>query len=126
MLKYARILDPETNICAVGTGDNDRHYQEVELMTLQDVEKADNGCWYIKGFAPITPEPLVPTYAEARAAAYPDVVDQLDSLYHDINSGKLGEDAKTSEFYLARKAVKDEFPKPISVDDAINTETSKS
>lgn len=112
MLKYARILDPETNICAVGTGDNDRYYQEVELMTLQDVEKADNGCWYIKGFAPITPEPPTPTYAEARSAAYPDVVDQLDSLYHDIDSGLLGEPAKKSSFYLTRKEVKDTYPKP--------------
>ena len=39
-------------------------------------------------------------------------VEQLDLLYHDIDNDKLGEDAKTSEFYLGRKAVKDKFPKP--------------
>ena len=36
---------------------------------------------------------------------------QLDLLYHDIASGKLGADAKTGGFYLARKAVKDKYPK---------------
>jgi hypothetical protein len=36
--------------------------------------------------------------------------EQLDKLYHDIDSGKFGDAAKTGQFYLARKAVKDKFP----------------
>jgi len=36
--------------------------------------------------------------------------EQLDKLYHDIDSGKFGDTAKTGQFYLARKAVKDKFP----------------
>ncbi len=51
------------------------------------------------------------TYATKRAAYYETLGNQLDKLYHDIDSGKLGEDAKTSNFYLGRKAVKDKFPK---------------
>ena len=51
------------------------------------------------------------TYATKRAAYYETLGNQLDMLYHDIDSGKLGEDAKTSNFYLGRKAVKDKFPK---------------
>jgi hypothetical protein len=51
------------------------------------------------------------TYATKRAAYYESLGNQLDKLYHDIDSGKLGEDAKTSNFYLGRKAVKDKFPK---------------
>tara|TARA_Y100000758_G_C15903953_1_gene368898 strand:- start:192 stop:377 length:186 start_codon:yes stop_codon:yes gene_type:complete len=51
------------------------------------------------------------TYATKRAAYYETLGNQLDKLYHDIDSGKLGEDAKTSSFYLGRKAVKDKFPK---------------
>ena len=50
------------------------------------------------------------TYATKRAAYYESLGNQLDKLYHDITSGKLGEDAKTSNFYLGRKAVKDKFP----------------
>ena len=51
------------------------------------------------------------TYATKRRAYYQVLGDQLDQLYHDITSGKLGEDAKTSTFYLGRKAVKDKYPK---------------
>ena len=42
---------------------------------------------------------------------YPDIGDQLDALYHDIDDGKLGADAKTGGWFAAVKAVKDEFPK---------------
>lgn len=87
---------------------------------LNDLEVGFDGKFYFLGFAP---EPPVPTYAEARAVAYPEVIEQLDCLYHDIDSGLLGEDAKESSFYLARKAVKDEFPKPedlINISEVIN------
>ncbi len=50
------------------------------------------------------------TYKEQRAAYYQKMGDQLDKLYHDITAGDLGEAAKTSDFYLGRKAVKDKFP----------------
>ena len=51
------------------------------------------------------------TTSTKRAAYYETLGNQLDKLYHDIKSGKLGEDAKTSTFYLGRKAVKDKYPK---------------
>lgn len=54
-----------------------------------------------------------PTYAQKRAAEYPEIVEQLDCLYHDIDGGLLGEQAKETSFYLARKVVKEKFPKPI-------------
>ena len=50
------------------------------------------------------------TYSTKRSLYYAFIEEQLDLLYHDIASGKLGEDAKTSNFYLGRKAVKDKFP----------------
>ena len=46
-----------------------------------------------------------------RAAYYEILGTQLDKLYHDIDSGKLGNDAKTGDFYIGRKAVKDKYPK---------------
>jgi hypothetical protein len=46
-----------------------------------------------------------------RAAYYETLATQLDKLYHDIDSGKLGNDAKTGDFYVGRKAVKDKYPK---------------
>lgn len=45
------------------------------------------------------------------ARQYPDIGDQLDKLYHDIDDGKLGEDAKTGTWYAAVKQVKDDHPK---------------
>tara|TARA_A100001011_G_scaffold123896_2_gene130768 strand:+ start:4221 stop:4403 length:183 start_codon:yes stop_codon:yes gene_type:complete len=51
------------------------------------------------------------TTDEKRAGYYSLVRDQLDKLYHDIDSGKFGDTAKTGGFYLARKAVKDKYPK---------------
>jgi|5_EtaG_2_1085323.scaffolds.fasta_scaffold05743_2 hypothetical protein len=51
-------------------------------------------------------------YGEKRRLAYRAVFGQLDDLYHDIAEGKLGETAKTSVFYLQRKAIKEKYPKP--------------
>ena len=47
------------------------------------------------------PTPVLPTYQEQRAAAYPSMADQLDLLYHG------GMDA----WKAAITAVKQEFPK---------------
>ena len=44
--------------------------------------------------------------------SYPGIAEQLDLLWHDIDSGKLGDTAKTSSFYTTIKNVKDSSPKP--------------
>jgi hypothetical protein len=51
-------------------------------------------------------------YKEARRRLYLPFRDQFDQLYHDIDDGKLGEDAKTGTWYLALKTIKDANPKP--------------
>lgn len=107
MLKYAKLINEETKQCDVGIGTNEAFYKSIG-MELKEVEEAYDGSWYLSGFAPAAPEP---TYAEQRAATYPKEVEQLDMLYHDIDEGKLGEEAKTSSFYLIRKKIKEEFPK---------------
>ena len=57
------------------------------------------------------------TYVEHRTNAfsgygYKSLPDQLDQLYHDIDDGKFGTDAKTGAWYAAVKAVKDKYTKP--------------
>lgn len=42
---------------------------------------------------------------------YPQISEQLDQLFRDITTGRFGDDAKTGEWYLAIKAVKDTNPK---------------
>jgi len=44
-----------------------------------------------------------------RGLYYTLIKEQLDLLYHDIDSDKFGADAKTGGFYLGRKAVKDKY-----------------
>ena len=51
------------------------------------------------------------TYDLKRKKSYFHIVEQLDILYHDITNDKLGTDAKTSNFYLHRKSIKDKYPK---------------
>ena len=51
------------------------------------------------------------TYDTKRKLSYFSIVEQLDMLYHDITNDKLGADAKTSNFYLHRKSIKDKYPK---------------
>jgi hypothetical protein len=50
------------------------------------------------------PIPVPPTYAELRAAAYPPIVDQLDTIFHG------GLDAWKAEI----QAVKTQFPKGVA------------
>lgn len=48
------------------------------------------------------------SYQRTRATQYPKIADQLDMLWHAIDSGSLDKD---SDFYIALKAVKDANPK---------------
>ena len=48
-------------------------------------------------------------YQRDRKPLYPEIEEQLDALWHAIDSGALD---KTSKFYLDLKAIKDKHPKP--------------
>ena len=45
-------------------------------------------------------------------SGYPSIESQLDQLYHDINSGKFGADAKTGDWFVGISSVKTSLPKP--------------
>tara|TARA_B100000945_G_scaffold314521_1_gene312249 strand:- start:966 stop:1376 length:411 start_codon:yes stop_codon:yes gene_type:complete len=42
---------------------------------------------------------------------YPAISDQLDQLYHDIEAGKFGDNAKTGDWYVGITSVKNQYPK---------------
>ena len=44
--------------------------------------------------------------------SYPKLAEQLDQLFHDIESGKFGDTAKTGNWYVGISSVKNTFPKP--------------
>lgn len=108
MLKLAKIVDLEYGKVDVLLGTAEA-FAMTEGYSNMEVEQAFDGSYYLMGFEPAAP---IKSYAELRAEAYPEIFDQLDCLYHDINGGLLGETAKQSSFYLQRKMVKEEFPKP--------------
>ncbi len=91
MNAYAKVIDEETKACIVGLGKpedvftvreelrtdeetGEEHYETVTVtvgeyyedqgMTLQDVEQAENGGWYLAGYAPQK------SLAERREEAY--------------------------------------------------------
>ena len=43
---------------------------------------------------------------------YPSIGDQLDQLYHDVNAGKFGADAKTGAWFVGITTVKTAHSKP--------------
>jgi hypothetical protein len=49
---------------------------------------------------------------DGNSTTYKGIGEQLDQLFRDVDSGKFGADAKTGEWYIAVKAVKDANPKP--------------
>jgi len=51
-------------------------------------------------------------YIPDRISCYPQIVEQLDKLWHDVDAGLFGESAKTGAWFLSVKAVKEEFSKP--------------
>lgn len=55
--KYAKVIDAETKICQVGLGSNEDFYKKLGF-TLQDVEQAYNGDWYLAGYAPAKPHDI--------------------------------------------------------------------
>ena len=47
----------------------------------------------------------------ATTSGYAPITEQLDQLYRDVNAGKLGNDAKTGEWFVGITTVKTKFPK---------------
>ena len=48
----------------------------------------------------------------ATTSGYDTITNQLDQLYHDIDAGKFGSDAKTGSWYVGITSVKTLYPKP--------------
>ena len=46
------------------------------------------------------------------STTYPDITEQLDQLYHDIEAGKFGANAKTGSWFVGITSVKTAYPKP--------------
>ena len=50
-------------------------------------------------------------YGIGNTSGYAQIGEQLDQLYHDINAGKFGADAKTGDWFVGISSVKTNIPK---------------
>ena len=55
---YAKIINEQTKECQVGDGTNIAYYKSIGMYEME-VEQAYNGVWYLKGHAPVAPEPTL-------------------------------------------------------------------
>ena len=79
------------------------------VVTIRDDEAFDaNGNKVTYNEATIQAYIDAHAYIEKRQVEYPPMTDQLDMLWHAIDSGSLDKD---SDFYKSLKAVKDANPK---------------
>ena len=118
MIKYAKIINEETKQCEVGLGTNSAFYQSIG-MTEMEVEQAWDGAWYVKGYAPVKPEPTKEEIAILREQAY---IQEVDKITCHIN--RLKDEEQTPEVIAEiaalveeRKAkveeIKQRFPYPV-------------
>jgi len=54
---------------------------------------------------------LTKEFNEIRQDNYPEIAEQLDLLWHAIDEGIFGDNAKLTDFYTTLKTVKDNYPK---------------
>ena len=108
MKKYAKIIDEATKQVQVGVGCSDEYYIEIG-MTLMDVEQAYNGLWYVKGYAPIEPEP---TEDEIKAQTIAELKANLTATDYAII--KIAEGAATMEEYAELIAQRQAWRKEIN------------
>ncbi len=112
MLKYAKISEEQTKKCDVGLGSNIAFYKSIG-MTEMDVEQAYNGQWYVKGYAPLKPEPTDEEQKQKRAAAYQAEVDPITAHIQRLRDEE-GEEEKIKELIEQRKQkveeIKERYP----------------
>ena len=117
MKKYAKVINEETKVCEVGIGTNAEFYKSIG-MTEMDVEQAYNGQWYVKGYAPVQPEPTIDeqnaVISDKRASEYARLIDPLHA--EKVRKTVLGEWTEELELeYVAQvkaltKQIQDENP----------------
>ena len=78
------------------------------VRTIGDVAYDANGAVVQYDATAVTNLVANNQYKVSRSREYPQITDQLDMLWHAINTNSLNQ---TSDFYTTIKAVKDKYPK---------------
>lgn len=108
-MKYWAKLDSDNYIVSVTNGDSPGG-EWVELPPGQPYSLTLRKRKFVNGQVVETNETWEPAPANdlKRARAYPKIGDQLDMLWHAMDTGQI---PKAQQFYNALKAVKDKHPK---------------
>ena len=99
--------------------DNDNPLMNIPSMMQEDLDNGvisildKNHDVFIKD-NDITTAQSINEYPYLRKPEYGEINNQLDKLYHDINNGLFGENAKTGTWFNHVKNVKEKYPKPTS------------
>ena len=104
MQKYAKVENEETKACRVAEG-SDTAYYESQGMSLQDVEQAYDGTWYLAGYAPTIPAELA---KEERIVFLKSELKRTDYIWNVINEG-MGTTEDYAEMINYRKACREEI-----------------
>ena len=93
---YARIVNEETKEVSVGLGTDVEFYKSIGMKEME-VERAYNGEWYLKGYAPVKPEPTLEEQVSSLEQTYGMTRWQREgilaegSLYSDYTKSKAQE-----------------------------------
>ena len=115
MARYA-VVESGTVTNVIEWDGSSPHADSATFVAAEGEANAQIGATYNgSAFAYTAPEAPADTrtYVEKRSAEYPPIGDQLDMLWHAVDTGDwTAAKVKTTEFYTALKAVKDANPKP--------------
>lgn len=123
---YAKIINEETKQCEVGTGTNTKFYESIG-MTEIDVEQAYDGQWYVKGYAPVQPEPTEYEKAQARIAVLKAEIARVDYKQFKYLRGELTTEEweEVKAYIQARTAEINELESVVDQTETEETETEK-
>lgn len=101
---YAKVINEKTKQCEVGLGTNTNYYKSIGMVEME-VEKAYNGFWYLKGYAPAKPQEIINKERIAELEKYLTTTDWYAIRYTDT-----GEEIPT-DVKKARQDAREEISK---------------
>ena len=101
---YAKVINEKTKQCEVGLGTNTNYYKSIGMVEME-VEKAYNGFWYLKGYAPAKPQETINQEKIAELEEYLTTTD-----WYAIRFADTGEEIPT-EIKKARQDAREEISK---------------
>ena len=110
MAKYAVV--ESGNVTGMVEWDGSSSHPDSGKWVLADANAHIGGTYDGSSFSAQATQADNRTYAEKRSDEYPPIGDQLDMLWHAIDTGDwTAAKVKFTSFYTELKAVKDKYPK---------------